>query len=55
MKLTQEKNYFMGLSFNEKDEVFRKRQTYMHFGRIKKYLFLLKLSLTDASVFNEFV
>ena len=35
----------MGLSFNEKDEVFRKRQTYMHFGRIKKYLFLLKLSL----------
>ena len=37
LKPTQEKSYFLGLSFNEKDEVFRKRQTYMYFGRIKKF------------------
>ena len=29
IKLTQGKSNFLGFSFNEKNEVFRKRQTYM--------------------------
>ena len=38
------KSNFLGLSFNEKYEVFRKQQTYMHFGRIKTFFFLKSLS-----------
>ena len=49
------KSNFLGLSFNEKDEVFRKRQTYVKFGRIKKYFFLeIIVKHTDVSVFITF-